>query len=83
MGHDHGGSGEVGLLFREVDPQRTAGRIDPPTALVLPTAAAAATALATVPVPHEKVSPTPRSHTRMRTWWGATGSMNSTLARSG
>ena len=38
-----------------------------------PLATAAATAAATVPVPQLHVSPTPRSHTRIRTWFGATG----------
>ena len=43
----------------------------------------AAAATATVPVPHERVSPTPRSNTRIRTWPGATNSTNSTFTPSG
>ena len=42
-----------------------------------------ATTVAQAPVPHARVMPAPRSHTRMRTRSGASTSTNSVLVRAG
>src|SRR2546423_11263597 len=76
----------AGPVSRQVVPSKLTVRRPPGTSTVMgwrPDWVATTATVAQTPVPQDRVSPTPRSYTRIVTWDGATTLANSTLTPLG